>query len=241
MPPRRRRTHYCFGATAILHNAGRLAGHLLCATFLCALPHAVCAFTIALAPAAPQTIYLQVGVGTFTGTYCGTPCNYNPPVQSHGTAGTNATINTASVSVAAAAVGNRTAQAMTTNSTQSQSFFDDYAFCNTPAQLYIGGFYRSTTAGNGSVSVTATVPAALINGAGATLSFSQISWTSGGNADNGAEPFPAGTFSAGAVKAVGSIAQNQWAESCWTFSYANTTVPAAGTYTGRVLYTMAAP
>jgi hypothetical protein len=209
--------------------------------FLCALPHAVCAFTVALAPATPQTIYLQVGVGTFTGTYCGTPCNYNLPVQPHGTPGTNATINTASVSVAAAAVGNRTAQPMTTNSAQSQSFFDDYAFCNTPAQLYIGGFYRSTTAGNGSVSVTATVPAVLINGSGATLSFSQISWTSGGNADNGAEPFPAGTFSAGAVKAVGSIAQNQWAESCWTFSYANTTVPGAGTYTGRVLYTMAAP
>jgi len=43
------------------------------------------------------------------------------------------------------------------------------------------------------------------------------------------------------VQTVGAIAQNQWAESCWTFSYSNTTFPAAGTYTGRVLYTLTAP
>jgi hypothetical protein len=43
------------------------------------------------------------------------------------------------------------------------------------------------------------------------------------------------------VQTVGSMASNSWNESCWTFSYLNTVVPAAGTYTGAVLYTMSAP
>jgi hypothetical protein len=200
------------------------------------------AFTIGLAAAAPKTIYLQIGVGTFTGTYCGNGCNYTPPiVQSAGSApGTNSTVNTVSVSVPANAVGNGTAQAMTTNSPQADSFFDGYAFCNLPAQLYIGGFYRTTGNGTGTINVTATVPASLTDGAGDTIPFSQISWSSGGNSDSGAEPFPAGSFT-GTSLSVGSFTQNQWAESCWTFSYKNSTVPAAGTYTGVVLYTVTAP
>jgi len=43
------------------------------------------------------------------------------------------------------------------------------------------------------------------------------------------------------VQTVGTIAKNNWAESCWTFSYLNTTLPVAGTYTGRVTYTLTAP
>ncbi|HUL18991.1 MAG TPA: hypothetical protein VLV29_06955 [Steroidobacteraceae bacterium] len=195
------------------------------------------AFTATLTAAAPKTIYLQIGNGTFTGG------NYTPIKgngQPTGSPGNNATINKVSVSVAAASVGNGTAQAMTTDSTAANSFWDGFAFCNLPQQLYIGGFYRTTGTGTGSVSVIATVPTSLTNAAGDTLPFSQISWTSSGNQDSGAEPFPAGTFSSASLN-VGSIGQNQWAESCWTFSYKNTVVPAAGTYTGRVLYTLTAP
>ena len=188
------------------------------------------AFTVAIAPAAPKTVFLQVGVGSFTGLY-----------DSGGTPQNNTTINKESVTVASNVVGNGTAQAMTTDSTQTHSFYDNFVFCSVPAQLYIGGFYRTTGAGTGSVSVTATVPASLTDGAGDSIAFSQISWTSAGNGDSGGEPFPAGTFSASTVQTIGTIAQNQWAESCWTFSYKNTTVPAAGTYTGRVLYTLTAP
>ena len=50
------------------------------------------------------------------------------------------TINVASVSVPASAVGSGAAQAMTTNSTQANSFFDGFAVCNPPAQMYVGGF-----------------------------------------------------------------------------------------------------
>jgi hypothetical protein len=201
------------------------------------------AFTITLASGPPQTIYLQIGVGTFTGTYCGTPCSEIPPIaQSPGSApGNNTTINKVSVSVPANAVGNGKAQAMTTDSTQATSFFDGRALCNAPTQLYIGGFYRRQGMGGGAAgTVTATVPVSLTDAAGDTIPFTQISWTSSGSGDAGSEPFPAGSFT-GTSLVVGTIARNQWAESCWTFSYANTLVPAAGTYTGRVLYTLSTP
>jgi hypothetical protein len=245
MPPRRRDLHKRLGGT-VLHKPDRLAGGiLLCAALGAGAPSAG-GFEVTIAPAAPQTIYLQVGVGTFTGYYCGNNCAAEPPppytpTPPLGTPGKNTTVNTVSVSVAASAVGNKTAQTMTTNSTQSTSFYDGYAFCNAPAQLYIGGFYRTTTTGTGSINVTANVPAALTDGSGDTISFGSISWTSSGNADTGSEPFPSATFTPGAVQTIGAIAQNQWAESCWTFSYANTTVPAAGTYTGTVTFTATTP
>ena len=198
---------------------------------LAALSAPLPAFTVNIAAGTPRMVFLQVGLGSFNGLYDagGTPLN-------------NTTINKVSVNVGAAVVGNRTAQAMTTDSTQAESFWDSFIFCNPPQELYIGGFYRATNNGTGTVLVTATVPGALVDGGGDTLSFSKISWTSRGNGDgNIAQPFPAGTFNAGAVQTIGSIAQNQWAESCWTFSYKNDSVPAASTYTGRVLYTLTAP
>ena len=196
------------------------------------------AFTVSLTAAAPKEIYLQVGDGLFTGG------NYTP-IQANGqptgTPGVNTTINVMSVSVVANAVGNSTAQTMTTNSTAANSYWDGYLFCNlAQQQLYIGGFYRTPGAGTNTATVTATLPASLSNASGNTIPFSQISWTSSGNADAGAEPFPAGSFSSTSLT-VGTIAQNNWAESCWTFSYKNSVIPAAGTYTGRVTYTLSAP
>jgi hypothetical protein len=187
-------------------------------------------YTVTLTPAAPLTVYLQVGVGSFTGDYL----NGGQPQK-------NTTINTVSASLTSAVVGNGTAQAMTTNSTASESFWDGYAFCNAPGQLYIGGFYRTTGSTTAAAQVTATVPTALINAGGATIPFSQIRWSTSGNGDSGSEPFPAGTFISGGVQSVGSMASNTWNESCWTFSYSNSSVPAAGTFTGVVLYTLSAP
>ena len=188
------------------------------------------AFTATLTPASPLTVYLQVGVGSFTGIYIhgGQPQN-------------NATINTESVTVASTALGNGTAQAMTTNSTATQSFWDGFTYCSVPGQLYIGGFYRTTGANTAAAQVTATVPAALTDAAGDTLPFSKIRWTSSGNGDTGAEPFPSASFTGSGVQNVGSMSSNTWNESCWAFSYLNNSVPAAGTYTGVVLYTLSAP
>ncbi len=191
------------------------------------------AYTINISPRNPRTIYLQVGVGSFTGG------SYNQG----GSPAVNGTINAVSVTVPAAQVGNGTAQAMTTNSTASISLLDNFAFCNLPGQLYVGGFFRATNASGGSNTATlvASVPANLTNAGGQTLPFSQIRWTSSGNGDTGAQPFPAGAFPAGGTMTIGTIRRNEWAESCHTYSYLNSVVPSAGTYTGRVTYTLSAP
>jgi hypothetical protein len=209
----------------------------VCVALLATAGHGAVAYDVTLTPASPKMIYFQVGNGLFTGG------NYTPIKgngQPTGTPGVNATINKVTVSVAPGVVGNSTAQAMTTDSAAANSYWDGFLFCNLPAQLYIGGFYRTTGAGTNTATVTATLPASLTDTAGDTIPFGQISWISGGNLDTGAEPFPAGSFNATTLT-VGGISQNHWAESCWTFSYANTVVPAAGTYTGRVTYTLSAP
>jgi hypothetical protein len=183
-----------------------------------------------LNPASPQTIYLQVGVGSFTNDYI-----YGGQPEK------NSTVNTVSVSVAASALGTGAAQAMTTNSTAAISFWDGYTYCSVPGQVYIGGFFRTTGETTAPAQVTATVPAALTDASGDSLSFSEISWTSSGNGDTGTEIFPGGTFLNGGTQTVGTMSSNTWNESCWTFSLANKAMLAAGSYSGTVVYTMTAP
>lgn len=209
----------------------RLAFNMLAALlFVCTLPGLASAYTVNITAGNPRAIYLQLGVGGFTGTYKG-----------GGTPGNNTTVNLVSVTVPAAAVGTGAAQAMTTNSTVGASSLDGFVFCNTPAQLYIGGFYRfNNNATGAAATLTATSPANLLSTTGDTIPFTQISWTSSGNSDSSAQPFPAGAFT-GATQTIGTIQRNQWAESCHTFSYANSAIRAAGTYNGRVTYTLTAP
>jgi hypothetical protein len=196
---------------------------------LCALACGTAsAFVVNINPGS-RAIYLQVGNGSFTGTYSG-----------GGTPGNNATVNQVSVTVPAAALGSGTAQQMSSNSTQSASFYDNFAFCNPPVQVYIGGFFRLPgNSGTATLSVT-TSAANLVNATGDTIPFSQISWTSSGNSDAGAEPILGGTFTGG-TQTLASFPVNTWRESCHTFSYANAASVAAGTYTGRATYTLSAP
>ena len=206
------------------------------AVLLAACARAVPAYVVTITGTAPKAVYLQIGVGSLTGA-----SNYS----NGGVPGNTATVNKASVTVPAAALGNSTAQAMTTDSGVSQSSYDGYTYCTAGTQLYIGAFYRNPAA-TGAAVLTATVPATLSNGAGNTLPFAQISWTSAGNGDTAAngflpEVFPGGTFVNGGLQNLGSVPVNRWAESCWTFSYGNTLIPAVGTYTGRVLYTLTTP
>jgi hypothetical protein len=171
-------------------------------------------------------VFLQVGVGSYTGFH-----------NSGGTPQNNATVNTVSVAVPANAVGTGAAQAMTSNSTQSISFFDGYTVCTPPAQVYVGGWVRTPTgAGSGVLSVTS--PASLTSGT-STIPFTQVSWTSTA-IGNTSPDIPAGTFTGGTL-ALRTIAANTWVENCHTFSYANTVVPGAGTYTGQVTYTLTLP
>ena len=206
--------------------AGRRWGLLL------ALVAGVCpaaqAFVVTIAPGS-RAVYLRVGDGVFTGTY-----------NSGGTPGSGGTINRVSVTVPAAVLGNGVDQAMSSNATSGVSSYDGYTFCNVPAEIYVGGFYRLPGAA-GTATMTATAPATLVNAAGDTIAISQISWTSSGNGDGtAAQPVPAGNFTGGA-QTLASFPVNSWRESCHSFQYGNDAVVAAGTYTARVVYTLSAP
>lgn len=200
---------------------------LAAACFITA-PPAANAFTVTIT-AGTRSLYLQVGVGTYAGTFSG-----------GGTPGNNATINVVSVAVPAAVLGNGNDLAMTSNSAVSISFYDGYAFCNPPAEVYIGGFFRKPGTG-GTAVLSASTPANLTTPSGSTVPFNQIRWTSSGNGDAGAQPIPAGTFVGGSSQSIGTFTANTWNESCHKFIYANDAVVGAGVYTGRVTYTLSTP
>ncbi len=178
--------------------------------------------------AGTKSLYLQVGVGTISGgTFSagGTPAN-------------NGTINSVSVTVPVANLGAGT-RAMTTDSTVTASAYDGFAFCAVPAQVYVGGFFR-TPGASANATLTVTAPNNLVNIAGDTIPFSTVSWISGGTGD--ATPtIPSGTFVGGAAQTLLSVTRNTWFESCLQFNYANTQLVPAGTFKGRVSYTLTAP
>lgn len=176
------------------------------------------------------SVYLRVGDGVYTGTFSG-----------NGTPGSGGPVNKVSVIVPAAVLGNGTARPMTSDATQGNSSYDGFAFCNLPSQVYIGGYNRgkANNSGDGRLTVTSTSP--LTNGTGDTIPFTQISWTSSGNGDGSAtQPFPTASFNGG-TQLVGDFPLNTWRESCHSFSYTNSNIVAAGTYTGRVTYTLSVP
>lgn len=176
------------------------------------------------------SIYLRVGDGVYSGNFI-----------SGGTPGDGGPVNRVSVTVPAAALGNGSNLTMTSNASQPLSFYDSYAFCNVPAQIYVGGFNRGGIFTGGDGVLTVTAPTSLVNANGNTIPFSQISWTSSGNGDGTAtQPFPSGTF-AGGTQILGNFPKNTWRESCHTFSYGNDAIVPAGTYNGRVTYTLAVP
>ena len=186
------------------------------------------AYLVGIAPGT-RALYLQVGTGTFTGTYSG-----------GGTPGDNSTINTVTATVAAGAIGSG-AQTMSTNSTVTNSPYDNFAFC-TPGtgQVYVGGFYRLPSLTGASATLSVTTPLNLLNASSDTIPFSTISWVSSGAQDTSAT-IPNGTFAGGSTQTLLTVALNNWFESCLTFSYANAQLAPAGTFTGRATYQLVAP
>jgi hypothetical protein len=223
----KRAPRFFSGAFAMTRSHPALKAIFISAALLFPLAQEAHAFSVNIGTGT-RAIYLQVGNGSFTGTYSG-----------GGTPGNNATINLVTVTVPAASVGSGVAQQMTSNSAQAVSYYDNYAFCNPPIQVYIGGFFRLPGAA-GTATLSVTTAANLVNATGDTIPFTQISWTSSGNGDAGAEVIPGGTFNGG-TQTLATFTVNTWNESCHTFSYKNTASVASGTYTGRATYTMSAP
>jgi hypothetical protein len=202
-------------------------GLLLATLFVC---QAAEAFTATLA-AGTRSVYLRVGDGGYTGT-----------ANNNGTPRSVATVNMVSVAVAPTDVGNGVDQAMTSNATNNLSYYDNYAFCNLPQEVYIGGFFRRpNSSGASSATLSVTSPANLVDADGDTIPFSEISWLSTGNGDGAAvQPVPAGSFTGGA-QTLATFPVNTWRESCHSFRYENSAIRASGNYTGRVTYTLAVP
>jgi hypothetical protein len=187
------------------------------------------AFVVEITPA-KKTIFLQVGTGSFSGAFAagGTPVD-------------NPTVNVVSVTVPSAALLSGADQQMTSNSAQAISFYDGRIFCSPPDQVYIGGFFRRQGRPPQPAVLSVTVPPALVSAAGDTIPFSQIRWTSSAIGDAAeAQSIPDGTFVAGGTQFLADLFRNTWRESCLTFFYANEPA-AAGTYEGRVTYTLTAP
>jgi hypothetical protein len=205
------------------HPASRWRAALLAAMALAASPSA--AFVIDIVRGNPVVLYLQVGSGSFSGLY-----------STGGSPQGNPTVNVVSVTVPSAALLTGADQQMTSNSTQAVSFYDGRVFCSPPDQVYIGGFFRRPGQPRfQSAMLTVDVPPALVSPAGDTIPFSQIRWTS-----SGLDAVPDGAFVAGGTQFIADFYRNTWRESCLTFYYLNDPA-AAGTYQGRVTYTLTAP
>ncbi|MDP3253943.1 MAG: hypothetical protein Q8M77_18725 [Hydrogenophaga sp.] len=178
-----------------------------------------------------RRLFLHVGNGALSGS-SGTL---------NGTAGTSGAINLVQVTVPVAQVGNGTPQTMTTNSTQSISLYGDgNNTCPTPASaIMVGAGYRRNS---GATSATLSVSSVggLTNANGDNIAFSEISWTVSAPGSGQPNIIPAGTFN-GAMQTLATVPGNTYIENCHAFSYANSAVRAAGTYNGRVTYTLSSP
>lgn len=186
---------------------------VLASAALCALAAVLAhAATIAIANG-PGRLILQVGSGA-------------------------ATINQVNISVPGANVGNGTAVVST-----SVTPADPTCPANS---VLIDAEARSQNNQPRTATLTADSSTPLSSGT-ATIPFTEISWVAStpGGGPNGclAAPvtIPSGTFSGAAGQSLISFGTAQAACICAQFSYRNTGIVSAGTYTGRVTYTLAMP
>ena len=178
-----------------------------------------------------RRLFLHVGNGAMSGT-SGTL---------NGSAGTSGPINLVQVTVPVAQLGNGTDLPMTSDSTQSTSLYaDGYNTCPTPAsQVMIGAGYRRNS-GSANATLTVSSPSSLTNASGDAIPFTEISWTVAAPGSSAPNVIPAGTFNGG-TQTLATVPGNSYFENCHSYVYANNAVRAAGTYNGRVTYTLSSP
>ena len=178
-----------------------------------------------------RRLFLHVGNGAMSGT-SGTL---------NGTAGTSGPVNLVQVTVPAAQLGNGADLAMTSDSTQSTSLYaDGYTTCPTPAsQVMVGAGYRRNS-GSANATLTVSSPTSLTNAGGDTIPFTEIRWTVAAPGSGAPNVIPAGTFNGG-TQTLATVPGNTYFENCHSYVYANNAVRAAGTYNGRVTYTLSSP
>ena len=151
---------------------------------------------------------------------------------------TNATINTVNFSVAGGSVGNGVAVTSTNVTPASPTCPVNTVLIDAQARSQAANPRTATLSVNSSTPLTTGT---------FTIPFSQFAWTSstpggGGNGClNAPVTIPSGTFTGGTAQSLIVINTSSRACVCAQFSYLNQNVVSAGTYTGRVTYTLAMP
>jgi len=177
------------------------------------------------APGATAHVDFQVTIPKVLYLRVGTGSSYTT-----GALASNAAVDQIQFAPSAAVVGNGT------------------AIAGTGGDLTAGVETAAVVSNSGNVTLNATASGALSNGAGNTIAFTQITTTSTTLTSATALPAPvlANGVSANVVlTAPASKLINQDAK--WTYAYANSSVPAAGTYGGvnvnnsRIVYTATMP
>ena len=181
---------------------------------------------------ASRRLFLHVGDGRVSG----------PSGTLNGTGGRSGLINTVSVAPTVAELLSGAALPMRSDSTQNISLYGDgNNTCPTPAsQIMIGAGFRRDSGANSATLTVSSPPNLTDTATGEVIPITQISWTT--SAPNGgiANIIPPGTFTGG-TQTLTSVPGNRYIENCHAFSYANSTVRAAGSYTGQVTYTLSSP
>lgn len=203
-----------------------------CLVLLCAVEMAAAHAWSLNINSASRRLFLHVGNGAVSGS-SGTV---------NGSAGRSGIINTVSVSPTVAQLLSGAALAMTSDSTQNISLYGDgNNTCPTPTnQIMIGAGFRRDSGANSATLTVSSPPNLTDTATGEVIPITQISWTT--TAPNGgiANIIPPGTFTGG-TQTLTSVPGNRYIENCHAFSYANSAVRAAGTYTGQVTYTLSSP
>lgn len=149
-----------------------------------------------------------------------------------------ATINVVNFSVPGASVGNGLAVVSTSVTPASPTCPANTVLIDAQARSTAGTPRTATLSANSSTPLTTGT---------FTIPFSQVAWTSStpGGGGNGclAAPvtIPSGTFTGAAGQSLITFGTSRRACICAQFSYLNQNVVSAGTYTGRVTYTLAMP
>ncbi len=103
-----------------------------------------------------------------------------------------------------------------------------------PSTILVRVVFRASPANSQTATLTADSSTPLNNGSGDTIAFTEIRWEA-------SDPdIPSGQFTGG-VQTLMSFMNNRRIFNNHTFYYRNTQVYAAGTYNGRVTYTLSVP
>ena len=151
---------------------------------------------------------------------------------------TGGTINQVNFSVPGASVGNGIAALSSSVTPASPTCPANTVLIDAQARSTAGAPRTATLTANSSAPLTAGT---------FTIPFTQVSWSSStpGGGPNGCLnapiTIPSGTFNGSVGQALITFNTSRRACVCAQFSYLNQNVVSAGTYTGRVTYTLAMP